>query len=253
MASLSPSAQTISPTASYQNPPELIDRLAAEMRAHQVKPEIEVFDLSHLFKATEMVREAKLAAAPYVQLGEERHAGRPRGVRFLCRDVPAPAARRPGRIGWNSINGASWPADMCEPGWRIMCGSTDSRWRHRMPRWWSAPLRCAPATAAARQHRLRRGRCWGSLPWVKSFGGPRSHRGRHIQTEAGRCRASNFAPVDKAVAYQPASKQPGFIPGDSCWVITALGWSSFVEPRKRDADASMASPTQPPRKISSPN
>jgi len=35
------------PTRVYENPPALVDHLAAEMLAHKVKPEIEVFDLSH--------------------------------------------------------------------------------------------------------------------------------------------------------------------------------------------------------------
>ncbi|MFO1035338.1 MAG: 3-keto-5-aminohexanoate cleavage protein [Geminicoccaceae bacterium] len=42
------------PTRVYENPPELVDWLAAEMVTHDVKPEIEVFDLSMLFKAVEM-------------------------------------------------------------------------------------------------------------------------------------------------------------------------------------------------------
>jgi len=42
------------PTRVYENSPDLVDWLAAEMLAHGVKPEIEAFDLSMVFKAVEM-------------------------------------------------------------------------------------------------------------------------------------------------------------------------------------------------------
>lgn len=41
------------PTRVYENPPDLVDWLAAEMAAHQVEPEIECFDLSHLYQRTQ--------------------------------------------------------------------------------------------------------------------------------------------------------------------------------------------------------
>jgi len=67
MASLSVGSNNF-PTRVYENPPELVDWLAAEMLAHGVKPEVECFDLSHIFKAAEMAREGKLAATPYLQI-----------------------------------------------------------------------------------------------------------------------------------------------------------------------------------------
>lgn len=66
MASLSVGSNNF-PTRVYENPPQLVDWLAERMAEHRIKPEIEVFDLSHLFKAAELVREGKLAAQPYVQ------------------------------------------------------------------------------------------------------------------------------------------------------------------------------------------
>ncbi len=42
------------PTRVYENSPDLVDWLAAEMLAHGVKPEIEAFDLSMVFKAVEL-------------------------------------------------------------------------------------------------------------------------------------------------------------------------------------------------------
>jgi uncharacterized protein (DUF849 family) len=66
MASLAVGSNNF-PTRVYENPPELVDWLAAEMLRLGVKPEIEVFDLSHLFKAAEMLRSGQLAPRPYVQ------------------------------------------------------------------------------------------------------------------------------------------------------------------------------------------
>jgi len=66
MASLSVGSNNF-PTRVYDNPPDLVDWLAAEMRAHDVKPEIEIFDLSHLFQAARMHEDGRLDAKPYVQ------------------------------------------------------------------------------------------------------------------------------------------------------------------------------------------
>ncbi len=53
MASLAVGSNNF-PTRVYENPPDLVDWLAAEMVRHDVKPEIEAFDLSHILKAREM-------------------------------------------------------------------------------------------------------------------------------------------------------------------------------------------------------
>ena len=50
MASLSVGSNNF-PTRVYENPPDLVDWLAAEMLTYDVKPEIEAFDLSHIFQA----------------------------------------------------------------------------------------------------------------------------------------------------------------------------------------------------------
>lgn len=66
MASLSVGSNNF-PTRVYENPPDLVDWLASEMLRHGVKPEIEAFDLSHIFKAKEMQTKGQLAGTPYVQ------------------------------------------------------------------------------------------------------------------------------------------------------------------------------------------
>jgi uncharacterized protein (DUF849 family) len=66
MASLSVGSNNF-PNRVYENPPDLVDWLAAEMLAHDVKPEIEAFDLSHILKAREMADKGQIAGTPYVQ------------------------------------------------------------------------------------------------------------------------------------------------------------------------------------------
>jgi 3-keto-5-aminohexanoate cleavage enzyme len=55
------------PTRVYENAPDLIDWLASEMLAHGVKPEIEAFDLSMIFKAVEMERAGEIKGPLHVQ------------------------------------------------------------------------------------------------------------------------------------------------------------------------------------------
>jgi uncharacterized protein (DUF849 family) len=66
MASLSVGSNNF-PTRVYENPPDLVEWLAAEMRRFDVKPEIEAFDLSHILQAAQMHRAGKIVAVPYVQ------------------------------------------------------------------------------------------------------------------------------------------------------------------------------------------
>jgi 3-keto-5-aminohexanoate cleavage enzyme len=55
------------PTRVYENAPDLVDWLASEMLAHEVKPEIEAFDLSMIFKAVELERQGKIKGPLHVQ------------------------------------------------------------------------------------------------------------------------------------------------------------------------------------------
>lgn len=66
MASLSVGSNNF-PTRVYENPPHLVDWLAAEMRTYGVKPEIEAFDLSHILQAKKMADDGRLEGIPYVQ------------------------------------------------------------------------------------------------------------------------------------------------------------------------------------------
>ncbi|WP_299358293.1 3-keto-5-aminohexanoate cleavage protein [uncultured Paracoccus sp.] len=66
MASLSVGSNNF-PTRVYENPPDLVNWLAAEMLSYGVKPEIEAFDLSHILQAKIMADDGRLAGTPYVQ------------------------------------------------------------------------------------------------------------------------------------------------------------------------------------------
>ncbi|OJH44403.1 3-keto-5-aminohexanoate cleavage protein [Paracoccus sp. SM22M-07] len=66
MASLAVGSNNF-PNRVYENSPELVDWLAAEMAAHGVMPEIEAFDLSHILQAAIMHRDGRLPTRPYVQ------------------------------------------------------------------------------------------------------------------------------------------------------------------------------------------
>ncbi len=66
MASLTVGSNNF-PKRVYENPPDLVDWLASEMVTHEVIPEIEAFDLSHIHQAAAMHRDGKLPARPYIQ------------------------------------------------------------------------------------------------------------------------------------------------------------------------------------------
>ncbi|WP_127114460.1 3-keto-5-aminohexanoate cleavage protein [Shimia sediminis] len=66
MASLSVGSTNF-PTRTYDNPPDLVDWLAAQMTEHAVMAEIEAFDLSHIHQAVGMSKAGKLPGKLYVQ------------------------------------------------------------------------------------------------------------------------------------------------------------------------------------------
>jgi uncharacterized protein (DUF849 family) len=66
MASLAPGSVNF-PTRVYDNSPELVDWLAGEMLRYEIKPEIEAFDLSMIFRAAAMQKEGKIPGPLHVQ------------------------------------------------------------------------------------------------------------------------------------------------------------------------------------------
>jgi len=55
------------PTRVYENAPDLVDWLAAEMRRYDVKPEVEAFDLSMIFQAAAMQKSGAIPGPLHVQ------------------------------------------------------------------------------------------------------------------------------------------------------------------------------------------
>jgi len=66
MASLSTGSVNF-PTIVYENSAALVADLAAKMREHRIRPEIEVFDLSHIHGARRLVDEGLMDERPHVQ------------------------------------------------------------------------------------------------------------------------------------------------------------------------------------------
>jgi 3-keto-5-aminohexanoate cleavage enzyme len=66
MASLSVGSNNF-PNRVYENPPELVDWLAAEMRTYEITPEVEAFDLSHILQAISLHKAGVLYGNLYVQ------------------------------------------------------------------------------------------------------------------------------------------------------------------------------------------
>ena len=66
MASLSVGSNNF-PTRVYENPPDLVAWLATEMREHGIKPEIEAFDLSHIYQAKALHDRGGIVGTPYIQ------------------------------------------------------------------------------------------------------------------------------------------------------------------------------------------
>jgi 3-keto-5-aminohexanoate cleavage enzyme len=66
MASLSTGSVNF-PTIIYENAPALIEDLATKMRDYAVKPEIEIFDLSHIHGARRLIDRGLMHETPHVQ------------------------------------------------------------------------------------------------------------------------------------------------------------------------------------------
>ena len=169
MASLSVGSNNF-PTRVYENPPDLVDWLAAEMITHGVKPEVEAFDLSHILKAHEMWRKGQIAALPYVQfvMGVKNAMPADRDVfdyyihtvrRLFGADVHWCAAGI-GPAQLTLTNGRSAPVVMPEPGWRTTSASTRTAWPLRTPRWWHAWSSFASSMIVPWPTRRRPEPCW---------------------------------------------------------------------------------------------
>lgn len=55
------------PVQVYENPPDFVEGLAKTMLEHDIKPEVEVFDLAMLYNAANLVKKGLLKDPPHVQ------------------------------------------------------------------------------------------------------------------------------------------------------------------------------------------
>ncbi len=168
MASLSTGSCNF-PTRVYENSPELVDWLAAEMRKNGVKPEIEAFDLSMIFKAVEMADAGKIEAPLHVQFVMGVKNAMPVD-RATFEFYVATLKRLAPDATWTGAGHRQGP-DHAEPlvararralpdrarGQRAP--RSRARSRHPTPRWSSAWSRSARSTAGGRRRSPRRARC----------------------------------------------------------------------------------------------
>jgi 3-keto-5-aminohexanoate cleavage enzyme len=55
------------PTNIYENPPDFVEALAGAMLEHDIKPEVEIFDVAMLYNAADLVQRGLLEAPAHVQ------------------------------------------------------------------------------------------------------------------------------------------------------------------------------------------
>ena len=147
MASLSVGSNNF-PSRVYENPPDLVDWLASEMRTYNIKPEVEAFDLSHIHHAAMMHADGRIIDKPYIQfiMGVKNAMPVDRDVfnyyiktvrRLFGDDAPWCAAG----IGAHQLTLTSGPfhlAAMPEQGWKTTSVSIEIRLPPRMQHWSNA-------------------------------------------------------------------------------------------------------------------
>jgi 3-keto-5-aminohexanoate cleavage enzyme len=150
MASLSVGSNS-SPARVYENPSDLVDGLALEMRVLGVKPEIEVFDLSHIHQAAAMAAGGRPASPHSVLsvLGVKNAMPADSDVfNHYIRSGGGAGCRmrngvRRGSGGTRSscMAGALRQVATQGRGWRTICRLTARHLSHRVRRWraeWSS-------------------------------------------------------------------------------------------------------------------
>ena len=170
MASLTVGSNNF-PTRVYENPPDLVDWLASEMLTYDVKPEIEAFDLSHIFQAAEMAADGRLKSPLYVQfvmgVKNAMPADKPAFdfyVETLKRLAPdaewcaAGIGPEPDRAE-RMVRGRGRALPHGARGQRA--DRQDDARARRTPRWCGGWWSCARSTSGPWRHVRRRGRCWG--------------------------------------------------------------------------------------------
>ena len=116
-------------TVIYENHPQLVETMAAQMLQRKIKPEIEIFDLAMLYAAADMVKRGELAAPVHVQfvmgipnaLPAQKHI-----LQFLIQELEAnlPGATWTGAgVGRHQVTLHQWAIEL---GGHIRAGLEDS-------------------------------------------------------------------------------------------------------------------------------
>lgn len=106
MASLTVGSNNF-PTRVYENPPDLVEWLAAQMREYAVRPEIEAFDLSHIVQAARMATDGRLPGPLYVQFVFGVKNAMPADERILDNYIETLERLAPGALWCTAGIGAS--------------------------------------------------------------------------------------------------------------------------------------------------
>jgi 3-keto-5-aminohexanoate cleavage enzyme len=106
MASLTVGSNNF-PTRVYENPPDLVEWLAAQMREYAVRPEIEAFDLSHIVQAARMAADERLPGPLCVQFVFGVKNAMPADERILDIYIETLARLAPGALWCAAGIGAS--------------------------------------------------------------------------------------------------------------------------------------------------
>ena len=132
------------PTSIYENPPDFVEQLASTMLDHDIKPEIEIFDVAMLYNAANLVRKELLKPPVHVQfvLGiPNALPARRQLLDFLISDPESCSPIQPGPpqesadFNLKSISGAWNSGDTVEPDWRTTSSMTGTAWPRAMPNW----------------------------------------------------------------------------------------------------------------------
>ena len=164
MASLSTGSVNF-PSIVYENQPPLVNELAGKMQKFGVKPEIEIFDLSHIHGAKRLVDEGLMDRRAHLQyvLGVKTRCRRnvacsrsssPRTARLPRRDLDRSRDRPPSAGGLRLGHRPRWP---CPHGARGQHPDREGPLAASNANWSpSPPMRCR--RAAGRSATPRRGR-----------------------------------------------------------------------------------------------
>ncbi len=143
------------PTTVYENPPDFVRSLAASMLEHDVKPEIEVFDLAMLYSTVDLVEQGLLKAPVHVQFVMGVKNALPARREILEFEVPVSAATNS-----KSTTGPWRWADTAAPVLKTTSAGTRTPSRPATRNWSHALPRFVPSTGVLSRVLRKRVSCW---------------------------------------------------------------------------------------------